>query len=298
MKKVVKWSLIIGAVICLLGVGMITAGAVMGGGDGLIPYMANHHYTIGWYDDWHEDDWNDWEDRRPSSGPADYLLNDTGNYEGIRELEIESAVGVVELVEEQREDPNDQTVRIARYGIQDSTRNYYDIVQDREELKIHFRGSARNIKKEDVENLTLYVPEGYQFRKVEVETSAGSFYAEALYADEVELALRAGEIVIDRGKITDLDVECAAGSLECKALVERYADVECQAGSVGIWLTGTKDQYSYEMECKTGSITLAGDEEERYTGLWQKKHITNKTANKVDLECAAGEITVHYPDSV
>lgn len=297
MKKVVKWSLVIGAIICLMGVGMITAGAVMGGGDGLIPYMANHHYTIGWYDDWYEDDW-DWDDRRPSSDPADYLLNEVNNYEGIRELEIESAVGVVELVEEQREDPNDQTVRIARYGAQSGTRNYYDIVQDREELKIHFRGAARNIKREDVEALTIYVPEGYQFRKVEVETSAGSFYAEALYADEADLSLRAGEIVIDRGEITDLDVECAAGSLDCKALVSRYADVECQAGSVNIWLAGTKDQYSYEMECKTGSITLAGEEEERYTGLWQKKHITNKTANKVDLECAAGEITINYPDSV
>ena len=72
----------------------------------------------------------------------------------------------------------------------------------------------------------------------------------------------------------------------------------CLNQSFRKWLAGTKDQYSYEMECKTGSITLAGDEEERYTGLWQKKHITNKTANKVDLECAAGEITVHYPDSV
>ena len=300
MKKIVKWSLIIGVIICLLGVGMITAGAMMGGSEGVVSYLGSSHsgrWYHGWYDDWYEDGQYQ-ENRRISEDSSNQQLDEVMTYENISELEIESAIGTIKLVEESREDPNDQALKVARYQAEGVSRSYYEIRQDKEELKIEFRGRARNVRWEDVESLTIYVPEGYRFRKVDVETSAGSFYAEALYGDEVELSLRAGEIIIERGEITDLDVECAAGSLDCKALVSRLADIECQAGSVEIWLADAKDQYNYELDCKTGTITLQDEEEERYTGLWQKKYIDHRAANKIDLECAAGEITVNFPDSV
>ena len=308
MKKLVKWSLIIGVVICLLGVGMITTGAMMGGGDGVVSYLRSSHAVLwydGWYDDWYDGWYDGWHEegrysgnQRIDAGASGNQLDEVTTYENISKLEIESAIGTIELVEEAREDPNDQAVRVARYQSQNTSRSYYEIRQDREELKIQFRGPTRDLRREDVESLTIYVPEGYRFRQLDVETNAGSFYAEVLYADEVELSLRAGEIMIDRGEITNLDVECAAGKLECQALVSRFADVECQAGSVDIWLAEAKDQYNYELECKTGTITLAGEEEERYTGLWQKKYIDHRAANKVELECAAGEITVNFPDTV
>lgn len=302
MKKIIKWSLLIGLVICLMGVGMITAGAMMGGGEGLVSYLGTHHAALGWYDDWNDgwhDDWNDDNqnrDERRSGDLSGQLLESSQIYEGIRELEIEGAVGSVEIVEEKREDPDDQTIWVARYGVSKYTDKHYTMEQDRDELKITFTGLTRNLRKEEVETVVIYVPEGYRFRKVDVEMSAGSFFAQVMYADEADLTLRAGKIVIGGGGITDLDVECQAGSLECQAQVSRNAEVECQAGSVNIWLAGTKDQYNYELECSTGTIRIEG--EESYTGIRKKKYIDHRAANQVDLECAAGEITVNFAESV
>lgn len=39
MKRVIKWSLILGAVCCLSGVGMMTAGVMMGGADYVTEYV-------------------------------------------------------------------------------------------------------------------------------------------------------------------------------------------------------------------------------------------------------------------
>lgn len=295
MKRIVKWSLIVGTVICLLGVGMITAGAMMGGGEAVVSYFGGYHGVGYWQEVWDE---GPDEDGRFVSGQTDHQFDEAVSYEGISKLAIESAIGTVELVEERREDPNDRTVRVARFHTRGNSRNYYEIRQDEEELEIYFVGHSKRIRREEVESLIIYVPEGYRFRKVNLETNAGRFYAKTLYADEAELVLRAGEILIDSGEIADLDVECAAGRLECKALAGRSANVECQAGSVDIWLAEQKDRYNYELECKTGTITLMGEEKKRYTGLWQKKYIDYRAANQVELECAAGEITVNFPDSV
>ena len=45
MKKLVKWTLILGIVLCFLGTGVMTAGAVMGGihGVGTVSYT---HLTL------------------------------------------------------------------------------------------------------------------------------------------------------------------------------------------------------------------------------------------------------------
>lgn len=298
MKRVIKWSLIIGVIISLLGIGMITAGAMMGGGDGLPAYLKSHHYTIGWYDDYR--DWDDWDSRRVEIDTSNYVSSERGIYENIRELEIKSAVGTIELVEEQRDDPQDLSIRVERLKPDGSSRQDYEIRQEREELKIYSKGNQRHWLLEDTESLIIYIPEGYRFGKVEVELNAGGFYAyaEAMYADELELHLQAGEIVIDGGEVGSLDVECAAGKVECSALVTRHADVECQAGSVEIWMAGTKEQYNYELECQMGTIILAGEEEERYTGLSQKTRLDHRASNQVELECAAGEIIVNFPDSL
>lgn len=303
MKKLIKWSLIIGLIISLMGVGMITAGAMMGGGNGLASYIRTHHYRLGWYDDDYDYNYEPGRDVSPSSGAVSSDLHrgssDQGeSYENIRKLKVEAAVGTVELKEEYRENPDDTAIRIERYREDGEQIRNYAIRQEKEELKIECKRYGNQAKPYELESIIIYIPEGYLFREVEIETLAGGFYAEVLNANEVDLELRAGEISIGGGRIEYLDVECQAGNLECDALVTGNADVECQAGSVNISLAGRKDQYNYELECKTGSITLVDTEEEAYNSIWKKKYIDHRAGKTVELDCAAGEINIYFPDMV
>lgn len=298
MKKIIKWSLITGLIICLLGVGMITAGAMMGGSEGLVSYMRSHHSRFAWDDEWDYDDYEDWAWETVSPDQPVSRTDQGTRYDNVRKLKIEAAVGSVDIKEEYRENPEDTTLRIVRYAKDGERVQRYVITQEREELKIECERYHNVRKPYEIESIVIYIPEGYRFRKVEVETLAGAFYADVLNADEADLELKAGEIQIRGGEIGFLDVECQAGRLECNALVTGSADVECQAGSVDISMAGSKDQYNYELECKTGSIELIDTERETYDSLWQKKYIDHRADKTVELDCAAGKINIHFPDTI
>ena len=63
MKRVIRWSLILSLICCLLGVGMMTAGAMMGGADFVSSYLHKLPEHIDGYDwdDVFEDGHFDWE---------------------------------------------------------------------------------------------------------------------------------------------------------------------------------------------------------------------------------------------
>lgn len=305
MKKLIKWSFLIGLIVCLLGVGMITAGAMMGGGEHLISYMSNHHYGLGWLEDDYEDAYEDfigdyysWGEETEYLDQLDSLPDQREVYDNIRKLDVEAAVGMVKVVEESREDSEDTTIQIGRYSEEGKQVKKYTITQENDELKIECKKHGNYRSPYEIESIVIYIPEGYQFRKVEVETLAGAFNADVLNANEVSLELKAGEINIGDGNIDYLDVESQAGRLQCDALVTGSADVECQAGMVNISLAGSKDDYNYELECKTGSITLTDTEEESYNSLWEKKYIDHRADKTVELDCAAGKINIYFPDTV
>ncbi|MDD3251035.1 MAG: hypothetical protein PHV18_00600 [Lachnospiraceae bacterium] len=63
MKRVIRWSLILGLICCLLGVGMMTAGVMMGGADFVssnLHKIPEHIEEHDW-DDVFEDGHFDWE---------------------------------------------------------------------------------------------------------------------------------------------------------------------------------------------------------------------------------------------
>lgn len=295
MKKFVKWSLIIGFIVCLMGVGMITAGAMMGGGEGLASYLRTHSYSLGWYDEGQQI--GDWVWQTEDSGQIRYSDQGEGDVlTGISKLKIEAGPGLVEIVQEKREDSQDTSLRIVH---EDGNQRGYQIYQERETLKIELPNDRRRWTDGwRMETLVIYVPEGYRFREVKVEALAGKMHADVLYADELELESKAGSITIGGGTVGRLEAECMSGEIECMAGVENGADAECKAGSLSFALAEGKDQYDYELECKTGKITLIGEEKEEYSGIWQKKHIDHRTGKTVELDCAAGEITVYFPESL
>lgn len=293
MKKVIKWSVIFGIVFSLLGIGVMTAGAMMGGADNLEGYLreysgfGRHSYVSTERAIVIDENGNSADAFMKSTG--DNTANHTGeerkqaSYNNIRELEIEAGPGEVSIVTENRDDPQDTSIRIER-NYEAGVLNYeYIVRQDHEELKIerayefqnivsHQRSADDMYDDKRMETLTIFVPKDYQFHEVDVEAAAAFVSIEEIHADKLNLELMAGELTMAGGRVGKLDAECLAGDMS-------------------IALEGYKEQYDYELSCKAGEIDL-GDES--YTALWNEKTINYGAGREMDLDCSSGRITVEF----
>lgn len=322
MKRILKWSLILGSICCIAGIGTITAGAVMGGG----MHLANglhHAAAIGRQQIGREtvspqpvspqpvapgsagDDTGDGasvpggamdgEKNRAVPGTEDLPVASSYTYSGVRRLDIEMLFNYIELRE--RDDVDEDTIII---GHAEDAGSAYDIRQNGDKLELKVDENARKLftGETGMEPLLIYIPRGFVFDEVEIENNLGNFQADTLSARKLSLECISGDISIGGGSVQSLDAECSGGSISCLAAAAMDADVECEAGSVDLLLSGVLENYDYDMECEAGSILLNGKEIHEYTGLNRDHHMNHHTGHSVDLECRAGSISVNFPEPV
>lgn len=275
MKRGLKWLLAAGVISCLLGAGMMTAGAMMGGFKQL----------------WYAPPYFGGRITGPSLTAAD-ALTDEAEYTKVRELKIELAGrSRVQLIELAQGELPDDTIRIVH---SDSEEARYELKNQGDTLMIRlpdtwkpFTGARR------MEDLVVYMPPNYQFQSVSIECISGELNADAVYTQELSIENVSGTVVIDGGKADTLELECLSGTTECAALINREAKVECTSGMVDIMMAGSPESYDYKWSCLSGTITAAGRELE--SGITdRKKEQNNGTGNEVKLECLSGTIQVNY----
>lgn len=307
MKRFIKWSLILGVICCVLGIGTITAGAMMGGMSGglhravmdgqaqlrsqirsQISRQGAEQETLP-LETLPETTAKAWN----IPGTNDDPLSSSYSYSGVRRLEIEMLFNYVELREWDTEDGD--TIAI---GHTENEGIAYKIRQngDRLELKVDEKTKKLFSGETGMEPLLIYVPQGYMFDKVEIENNMGSFQADVICARELSLECNAGEISIGGGSVNRLDAECNTGTIHCLAVTDQDADVECDAGEVWITLAGGMEGYDYDMECDIGQILINGEEAHEYSGLHKDHHLNHHTGHSVDLECHAGSVVVNFQE--
>lgn len=281
MKKVIKWSLILGVICSILGIGMMTAGAMMGGAADL----ENHFRKLSsmGVSDYTEYRMSEMVEETTYAGEILGELMESERYENVKELELEAGPGEISIVTEVRDNPQDTSIRIEHYPVEGVLVYEYIVRQEHDKLKIERAHEFQNIfsthraqsntdENKRMETLIIYIPMDYQFRKVEIEAAAVSLHVEEVNADKMELELMAGALVMERGRVGKLDAECYAGDMELN-------------------LEGSKEQYNYELSSKAGEINL---DDESYTSLWNEKSIDYHAGQEMDLDCASGRITVNF----
>ncbi len=291
MNKVIKWTAVFGIVFCLAGIGVITAGAMMGGMGDLGSYMerlGNYSYyaphgvrSVDIIEGFEND----------GTVPDDDTMMNSISYpaDSVRKLKIEAGPGEVLIVTEDQENRQDTDIRVEGYALNGVLTYPYDIRQEEDELKIEryhdfrdivgpFRDRSDDYKNKRMETLVVYIPRDHKFHEVEIEAAASEVTVDEIRADKLELELKAGALTINHGAVGELDAECKAGSM--------YLGLE-----------GKKQQFDYELASRVGNIVLADDEEESYAGLSQEKRIDNHAGKSADLECDAGEIFVRFSEN-
>lgn len=279
MKKLVKWSLVLGIISCLLGAGVITAGAMMGGGMEVGAYLnkrfSGRHRSIS-HDAWKQPD-------NPQTPVVQRPGTENGIwFEQIQKLKLEAGPGEVQILTEERENPQDTAIRVETYGADGEYCQEYTIFQEHDTLTIERSSRFFTRDRHDwehidseitMEDLIIYLPAGHTLRAVEIEVVAGTIQADTIQADEVELSMVSGELIIDLIKTRNLEADCVAGTMNLE-------------------LEGKKTDYNYEINCKAGSVTLSGEQDEHFTSLWDEKKIENHAAKDIEINCVAGEITI------
>lgn len=119
----------------------------------------------------------------------------------------------------------------------------------------------------------VILPQGMNFREVDLRIGAGQASINGLIADSLDVSVGAGQADIKRLDVKEMNAETGAGELHVEVL-------------------GEEEDYSYQLECGIGNITIAG---QSYSGLGNEKKIRNENAKgELDIECGVGEVKIEF----
>lgn len=334
MNRFMKWSVILGMILSLIGIGVITAGAMMGGG-----------YYLEWAlrkvvrEGWNHGRRNIREaelygfgtvpEEERSLEPGDSFCAPEGDFQVVEMDYPEDPFAPNELFPwEQLENGG---IPVERTMVYDQVRELdldvlgmvllresqdlaegqvrIEICGDGEDYqyrqkgdKLEIRPSARMYENHAYDNLRqgcrmiLSLPVGANLAEVEVNARAGAFWAHRLQASEISLRAEAGAVQAENIQTDELSLESDTGYIRCGGAVRKEVQAECNLGQIHLTLDGKKSDYSYEMECNLGKIFLGGEEPEEYEGVSWEKEILNPGGKNVKLECGVGCITVNFSE--
>lgn len=320
MKNFTKVCLIAGGVCILIGGGITTVAAAMGG---RLSDVSSYNY--GWIgqdiaDGITSDIKSEMNDlSRSLSDELDDSFNelsrefddmDRGRHESLhdgefnestfsgiyaRKLDLEVRRGKAVIVYDA---PSDEIVVSSE---EDMSR--WNAYSEEDELKVMV--GAKSWDSYDYEDTVVYihVPEDYRFEEVELKVKAQKnskminsdngpvIAAEDLKAGKIEIDAAVGAVSVSGAGAGKLEVDSDVGAVEFVGTVDGDVDAECSVGAVKLDLAGEKADFNYEIKCKVGSITVDG---EGFSGLSRERKINNGAAKKMELDCSTGAIKVKF----
>ena len=137
-------------------------------------------------------------------------------------------------------------------------------------------------------------PEDVKLQELEIEMGAGTVYLNRdIETEKLSVEMGAGEFD-SKNPVTaeEADLEIGTGSMTFADLSAKKISGECGLGELDLTMTGTQEDYNYDLECGVGNLDVGSDS---YSGLGREKSISNTGADrKLDLECGMGNVSVNF----
>ncbi len=280
-------------------------------------------YLGDWFDiiSFWDEDW--WLDESGTSNLLDKGDKISTHYTASSVTEMDIELGGCNLVIKESEDDciwlaNDSRIKDVKYSLKNGV------------FKLYFTKSVRYYHDiTDNGSIWLYLPKGMDLNAIDMEIGAGKMESMALSAKAIDLDAGAGNFVIEGLSGDDINIlvgagkaeihsiqaenvyaECGAGEIKVDDLISNEltleagmgnmvmkgdiyenADIKCNMGNIKLTLQGAKTDYDYDMECSMGNLNLGG---EKYSGVAIGKDINNGNGRLIEIECAAGNITIDF----
>lgn len=303
MKKFTKGMLIAAGIFGAVGIGLTTAGGVMGASmseltgveslkrvllvaDGDYDYDDSDDYDSDDYDSDDYDDSSDYDDSDDYDDSEDYARAEDEEDGTVYQLKYQPAKLDIELKYDDLilEEGDSFCVRV----YDDSGKNV-TVKESSDTLKVR---STKKLSKN--RKVCISYPEDVKLQELEIEMGAGTVYLNRdIETEKLSVEMGAGEFE-SKNQVTarEADLEIGTGSMTFADLSARKTDGECGLGELDLTLTGTQEDYNYDLECGVGNLDVGSDS---YSGLGREKTISNKGADrKLDLECGMGNISVDF----
>jgi len=213
------------------------------------------------------------------------LSREAGQYEGIRELELDVSIGELEIISH-----DESYIKVeADY---DSKWQEISMTQNGNTLRVtsafHVGYRLRNPVAGKV---ILYVPRGMEFDKADIELGIGDLYVENMQTREFELRVGVGRAIVDNLSTKELRLDAGTGEIDARNIQVEEGDIKAGIGSIYMKLLGGQKEYNYNINVGIGSVEIGND---RYSGLGREKEIDNGADKELDFECGIGNIEVTF----
>ena len=305
MKKFTKGMLIAAGIFAAAGIGLTAAGGVMGASMSELTGV-NSLKRILWMTEWDDDhddyddidDDDDYEDRVEHDGMEHSAEMGQKNMEPAAVGNESATDGIVYQLKYQ---PTKLDIEL-KYDelILEEGDSFCVRVYDDSGKNVTVKESSDTLKVRSTKKLSknrkvcISYPEDVKLQELEIEMGAGTVYLNRdIETEKLSVEMGAGEFE-SKNPVTarEADLEIGTGSMTFADLSARKTDGECGLGELDLTLTGTQEDYNYDLECGVGNLDVGSDS---YSGLGREKTISNKGADrKLDLECGMGNISVDF----
>ena len=301
MKKFTKGMLIAAGIFAAAGIGLTAAGGVMGASMSELTGV-NSLKRILWMTEW-DDDHDDYDD-------DDY--EDHVEHDGM-EHSAEMGQKNMEPTAVGNESATDGTVYQLKYQptkldielkydelILEEGDSFCVRVYDDNGKNVTVKESSDTLKVRSTKKLSktrkvcISYPKDVKLQELEIEMGAGTVYLNRdIDTEKLSVEMGAGEFD-SKNPVTaeEADLEIGTGSMTFADLSAKKISGECGLGELDLTMTGTQEDYNYDLECGVGNLDVGSDS---YSGLGREKSISNTGADrKLDLECGMGNVSVNF----
>ena len=305
MKKFTKGMLIAAGIFAAAGIGLTAAGGVMGASMSELTGV-NSLKRILWMTEW-DDDHDDYDDIDEDDDYEDHVEHDGMEHSaemGQKNMES-AAVG--------NESATDGTVYQLKYQptkldielkydelILEEGDSFCVRVYDDNGKNVTVKESSDTLKVRSTKKLSktrkvcISYPKDVKLQELEIEMGAGTVYLNRdIETEKLSVEMGAGEFD-SKNPVTaeEADLEIGTGSMTFADLSAKKISGECGLGELDLTMTGTQENYNYDLECGVGNLDVGSDS---YSGLGREKSISNTGADrKLDLECGMGNVSVNF----
>ncbi|NLL72243.1 MAG: DUF4097 domain-containing protein [Clostridiales bacterium] len=158
-------------------------------------------------------------------------------------------------------------------------------------------------------SITIYVPENFNAKRIEINSGVGEVILENLSTDRLIINAGVGEI---RGKnilaksvkagggvggmkFTDVNfqnVDCdgGVGSVQFDGIITGKSKFDCGLGGLEVNIKGSREDYSLDIDFGIGSVRINGD---KVSSDYKDNY---KSDNRIDIDGGVGEVKINFYD--
>lgn len=190
---------------------------------------------------------------------------------------------------------------------------YFQMTQEDASYKID--GNTIHIFQENKNfgnSCTLYIPESWVGKEMDISVGTGTVYADHLRADKIDISVGAGYMEGNEIITEQLEVEVGSGSLELSQLQTKDAEtkiglgmfhvmlgtitgnleIDCGMGGIDMYLTGKESDHNYKVS-SIGNLNIGTY---NHAGLRADYEINNHASSDFEIRCGLGNINIYFEE--